>query len=186
MNNNFINKFDKQVSTFGPKEIMYAVICVVLAIVIYCTFFHVDRTPYGYEEISDDLATYMASADSSYNDYYNSGKMLVLYIDRKDKDNYKYPKTFQDALNVAMEDPELAELYNFENILIFRNNILFDGEKGERILKGEKALKKACRSFCIVNPKKKALYFYYQPKERDAQYLQSNLEKLEFWGAKLD
>ncbi len=185
MNNNFINKFDKQVSTFGPKEIMAAIFFVVLCVIIYFTFFHVDRTPYGYTEISEELASYLAGSDSSYSEDYNSGKMLVLYLARRDKE-YKYPKQFQDALDVAIDDSEMGELYNFRELQILRNNILFEGEKGERIIKGEKELRKTCRSFCVVNPKKKALYFYFQPKERDAQYLQENLEKLEFWGAKLN
>ena len=185
MNNNFINKFDKQVSTFGPKEIMAAIFFVVLCVIIYFTFFHVDRTPYGYTEISEELASYLAGSDSSYSEDYNSGKMLVLYVARRDKE-YKYPKQFQDALDVAIDDSEMGELYNFRELQILRNNILFEGEKGERIIKGEKELRKTCRSFCAVNPKKKALYFYFQPKERDAQYLQENLEKLEFWGAKLN
>ncbi len=185
MNNNFINKFDKQVSTFGPKEIMAAIFFVVLCVIIYFTFFHVDRTPYGYTEISEELASYLAGSDSSYSEDYNSGKMLVLYVARRDKE-YKYPKQFQDALDVAIDDSEMGELYNFRELQILRNNILFEGEKGERIIKGEKELRKTCRSFCVVNPKKKALYFYFQPKERDAQYLQENLEKLEFWGAKLN
>ena len=185
MNNNFINKSDKQVSTFGPKEIMAAIFFVVLCVIIYFTFFHVDRTPYGYTEISEELASYLAGSDSSYSEDYNSGKMLVLYVARRDKE-YKYPKQFQDALDVAIDDSEMGELYNFRELQILRNNILFEGEKGERIIKGEKELRKTCRSFCVVNPKKKALYFYFQPKERDAQYLQENLEKLEFWGAKLN
>ena len=111
--------------------------------------------------------------------------MLVLYTLKRDK-KYKYPKQFQDALDVVMEMPELGKLYNFHELQVFRNNILFEGEKGEKILKGEKALRKVCRSFCVVNPAKKALYFYFEPKPRDAQYLQENLEKLEFWGAKLN
>lgn len=186
MKNNYVNRFDKQVSTFGIKEKMAVVFGAVLIVIFYFMFFHVDKTPYGYDEISEELNTYLSGSDGSYSQEYNSSKMLVLYIDRKDEKYYKYPKQFQDALDAAKENPELAELYNFKNIWVFRNNILFDGEKGERILKGEKELRKTCRSFCVINPKKKALYFYFEPKERDAQYLQENLEKLEFWGAKLN
>lgn len=185
MANKFLDKFDKQVNTFGPKEIMYAVGFVVLAVILYFTFFHVDKTPYGYEDISENLATYLADKDSYYDEEYKDGKMLVLYTVKRDP-LYKYPKNFQDALDAAMENETLNELYNFKSLTVLRNNILFDGEKGEKIIKGEKELRKACRSFCVINPKKKALYFYFEPKERDAQYLQENLKKLEFWGAKLD
>lgn len=185
MGNNYINKFEKNVNTFGAKEIMYAVGFVVLVIVLYFTFFHVDKTPYGYEELSEELSSYLANKDSYYDEEYNEGKMLVLYTSKRDP-LYKYPKNFQDSLDVAIENEEFKELYNFKPLTVLRNNILFEGEKGERIIKGEKILRKACRSFCVINPKKKALYFYFQPKERDAQYLQENLKKLEFWGAKLD
>lgn len=184
-NNNYVNKFEKKVSTLGMKEILSVVGLFVLCIIFYFTFFHVDKTPYGYEEISEDLAAYMASQDSYYHDDYTSGKMLVLYTAQSDP-LYKYPKNFQDSLDVAIKNEELNELYNFSELTIVRNNLLFEGEKGERIIKMEKELRKVCRSFCVINPKKKALYFYFQPKERDAQYLQENLEKLEFWGAKLD
>ncbi len=185
MKNNYVNKFDKQVSTFGIREQLAVVFGIILAVVIYFMFFYVDKTPYGYAEIPEDLVTYLSGAGNYYAEDYNSGKMLVLYTLKRDK-KYKYPKQFQDALDVVMETPELGELYNFHGLQPYRNNILFEGEKGEKILKGEKALRKVCRSFCVVNPKKKALYFYFQPKDRDAQYLQENLEKLEFWGAKLN
>ena len=137
MNNNFINKFDKQVSTFGPKEIMAAIFFVVLCVIIYFTFFHVDRTPYGYTEISEELASYLAGSDSSYSEDYNSGKMLVLYVARRDKE-YKYPKQFQDALDVAIDDSEMGELYNFRELQILRNNILFEGEKAKESSKEKK------------------------------------------------
>ena len=148
-------------------------------------FFYVDKTPYGYAEIPEEVITYLSGSGNYYASDYNSGKMMVLYMLQRDR-KYNYPKRFQDALDAVQKVSDLEEIYNFHELQPYRNNILFEGEKGEKILKGEKALRKVCRSFCVVNPKKKALYFYFQPKDRDAQYLQENLEKLEFWGAKLN
>ena len=185
MNNNYVNKFDKQVSTFGIKEKMAAVLVGILAIVIYCMFFHVDKTPYGYADIPEDVVEYLSGSGNYYALEYNSDKMLVLYTLQRDR-KYNYPQQFQDALDAVQKVPELEEIYNVHELQPYRNNILFEGEKGEKILKGEKALRKVCRSFCVINQKKKALYFYFEPKPRDAQYLQENLEKLEFWGAKLN
>lgn len=185
MKNNYVNKFDKQVSTFGIREQLAVVFGIILAVVIYFMFFYVDKTPYGYAEIPDEVITYLSGSGNYYASDYNSGKMMVLYMLQRDR-KYNYPKRFQDALDAVQKVSDLEEIYNFHELQPYRNNILFEGEKGEKILKGEKALRKVCRSFCVVNPKKKALYFYFQPKERDAQYLQENLEKLEFWGAKLN
>ncbi len=185
MKNNYVNKFDKQVSTFGIREQLAVVFGIILAVVIYFMFFYVDKTPYGYAEIPDEVITYLSGSGNYYASDYNSGKMMVLYMLQRDR-KYNYPKRFQDALDAVQKVSDLEEIYNFHELQPYRNNILFEGEKGEKILKGEKALRKVCRSFCVVNPKKKALYFYFQPKDRDAQYLQENLEKLEFWGAKLN
>ncbi len=185
MKNNYVNKFDKQVSTFGIREQLAVVFGIILAVVIYFMFFYVDKTPYGYAEIPEEVITYLSGSGNYYASDYNSGKMMVLYMLQRDR-KYNYPKRFQDALDAVQKVSDLEEIYNFHELQPYRNNILFEGEKGEKILKGEKALRKVCRSFCVVNPKKKALYFYFQPKDRDAQYLQENLEKLEFWGAKLN
>lgn len=79
----------------------------------------------------------------------------------------------------------MQELYEFQPYYRMRNTKLLDDD-ATSVLKGEKLLKKTCRKFCIMNRAKKQAYFYFEPKSRDIQYLQSNLEKLEFWGMKLD
>ncbi len=180
----YIDQYDKQKLSFGVKEKSAIGIGIVVLISIYFMFFHVDRTPYGYAEIPEKLDNYLKSS-LHYKDEYNSGKMVVIYYDERDKE-YKYNGRFKDALNIAERSQKIDELYEFVEFQQLKNNILFDGKKGEEILKGEKLLKKTCRKFCVMNPKKKALYFYFEPQTRDAQYLESNLEKLEFWGMKLD
>lgn len=182
MDNKYVNKYT--VSTFGVKEKLAVALGVVLAIVLYFMFFHVDKTPYGYAEIPDDVDAYMKTADN-YSRFYGKGKMLIMYYDKRDKDN-PYSKTFKDAIESAKRNQKISDLYEFRPFNVLKNNVVFDGKEGEKKIIGEKAVKKVCRSFCIVNPEKKALYFYFKPEQRDVQYLESNLEKLEFWGAKLD
>lgn len=178
----YTEQFDKKDLKF--KDFIPVIAAVGMVIAIYFMFFHKDRTPYGYAEIPEKLDAYMKTSDY-YSKAYNSGKMLVVYYSQRDKD-CKYFKMFSDAIDTAERNKKVHDLYEFIPFQSLKNNVLFEGKKGEEILKGEKALKKACRSFCMINPKKKALYFYYQPKNRDVQYLESNLEKLEFWGIKLD
>lgn len=180
----YIDQYDKQNLSFGVKEKSAIGIGIVVLISIYFMFFHVDRTPYGYAEIPEKLDNYLKQSDH-YKNAYNSGKMIIIKYN-ENNDEYKYNPRFKDALDIAERSQKVADLYEFVNFKRLNNNILFDGKEGEIILKGEKLLKKNCRKFCIMNPKKKALYFYFEPQTRDAQYLESNLEKLEFWGMKLD
>lgn len=184
MVNKYVDNFDKKVVKLGVKEKASIAVGIFLVICFYFMFFHVDKTPYGYADIPEKLDKYLQSS-KYYGNAYNGDKMLVLYYNPSDKE-YSYYKVFKDSLDSARRNKKISDLYEFVPFQIIKNNILFDGKEGEIILKGEKQLKKACRRFCIVNPKKKALYFYFEPKSRDVQYLESNLEKLEFWGVKPD
>lgn len=183
MKNNYIESFDKKVIKIGIKEKLSLVGGFILLIVLYFMFFYVDKTPYGYTDIPDAVNEYLQS-NKNYSEAYKSGKQLVVYFGRYDKD-YKYNKEFEGALERAMANEDLVELYDFVTFYPIKNTMLVDAE-GQEILKNEKAFRKVCRKFCVINPKKKQLYFYFEPQVRDAQYLESNLEKLEFWGAKPD
>lgn len=184
MVNKYVDNFDKKVVRLGVKEKVSIVVAIFLIICFYFMFFRVDKTPYGYTEIPKKLDEYLSSS-KHYSKAYTGDKMLVLYYNPADKE-YSYYRVFSDSLASARRNKKISDLYEFVPFQIIKNNILFDGKAGEVILKGEKQLRKACRRFCIINPKKKSLYFYYEPKSRDVLYLESNLEKLEFWGVKLD
>lgn len=178
----YIEKYDKQALTVGLKEKLAVIIGVVILVSSYFMFFHVDKTPYGYEDIPDNVDEYLKTSEY-YSSHYKSGKMLVLYYSERD-DDYEYEKSFKDALDVAMQDKALEEIYDFYPFKRLRNNLLMD-DKGQKVVKGEKILRKSCRKFCIMNPKKKELYFYFEPAQRDSQYLMKNLANLEFWGIEL-
>lgn len=182
MANKYVEKYNK--TGLGKKEKLAVAIGAVMVVILYFMFFHKDTTPYGYAVIPDKLHEYLQSADN-YSKDYNEGKMFVLYYNERDKEN-PYSKAFKDAVASAQRNKKVSELYSFKTFTMLNNNVLFDGKEGEAKIKGEDALKKVCRKFCIVNPGRKAVYFYYMPKARDIQYLESNLEKLEYWGAKLD
>ena len=124
MKNNYVNKFDKQVSTFGIREQLAVVFGIILAVVIYFMFFYVDKTPYGYAEIPDEVITYLSGSGNYYASDYNSGKMMVLYMLQRDR-KYNYPKRFQDALDAVQKVSDLEEIYNFHELQPYRNNILF-------------------------------------------------------------
>ena len=61
-----VNKYVKKytVSSFGVKEKLSVALGIVIAIILYFMFFHVDKTPYGYEEIPEDVDAYMKTADN--------------------------------------------------------------------------------------------------------------------------
>ncbi len=179
----YIEKYDKKALTLGIKEKIAVVIFFGLIIAIYFMFFHVDKTPYGYTEIPEALDTYLKDSPY-YGNKYKGDKMIVFYYADKDPE-YQYEKGFQDALESMKINENMQELYEFQPYYRMRNTKLLDDD-ATSVLKGEKLLKKTCRKFCIMNRAKKQAYFYFEPKSRDIQYLQSNLEKLEFWGMKLD
>ncbi len=179
----YAQRYDKQALTVGIKEKIAIVVGVVILIFSYFNFIYEDKTPYGYAEVPKKLDSYLRESDY-YSKEYKSGKMLVVYYEDRDE-SYKYEKSFMDALTVVMQDEAMKELYEFRAFRRFRNNMMMDDD-GQKVLKGEKMLKKNCRKFCVINPKKKELYFYFEPSQRDTQYLKSNLEKLEFWGMNLD
>jgi len=178
----YTQQYDKKEMKIKDYIPVFAAVFVILA--FYFIFFHKDKTPYGYADIPEKLDAYL-KVSSQYSKSYNGDKMFVLYYAPNDKDN-KYSKMFREAVETAARNKKVDELFDFVPFYIVKNNLLFEGKKGEDIIKNEKELKKVCRSFCMVNPKKKQVYFYYEPKVRDIQYLESNLEKLEFWGIKLD
>ena len=183
--NKYVNKYT--ISTFGIKQKAAVILGVLLIVLFYFMFFHVDKTPYGYDEISPKLDEYLKTAEPYAVEYNKADKLIVMYYHKRDKDKHNtYPNTFRNEIESAKEDPKFAEYMTFKTFRMLKNTILFDGEKGEAIVNGENELKKVCRDFCIINPKKKAVYFYFKPAIRDTQYLNGNLEKLQFWGAKLD
>ncbi len=181
--NNYVDSFNKKTLKLGVKEKISAAVGALVLVAGYFMFFHVDKTPYGYVDIPDKLDEYLKES-SYYSSAYKSGKMVVFFYSDKD-DTYKYEKTFKDNIERVQLIDKISNLYEFVNFRRLRNNILMEDD-GEKILKGEKLLKKTCRKFCIMNPKKKSLYFYFEPRPRDSQYLEGNLEKLEFWGIQPD
>lgn len=76
-----VNKYVKKytVSSFGIKEKLSVALGIVIAIILYFMFFHVDKTPYGYAEIPEDVDAYMKTADN-YSRFYGKGKMLIKCI----------------------------------------------------------------------------------------------------------
>lgn len=182
-NNNYVDRFEKKVIRFSVKEKLAIAAGVVFFILIYFMFFNVDKTPYGYASIPDNVFDYLKSS-GSYSDALTSGKLVVLHCNKTDK-RCTYNSTFQSALERAAENDAYKDKYEFVNLYLLKNTMLADSE-GQEIIKQEKALRKVCRKFCVVNPSKKELYFYFEPKARDAMYLEDNLKALQNWGAKLN
>lgn len=189
--NKFTKKYTKK-QKLGWKEWTAIVLSVPIAVYVYMNFFYKDTTPYGYDKYDESVHDYLMQSPN-YSPAYTSGKMVVIYYHSRDKNN-PYFGLFRKAIDDIQRISEINDLYSFATFFMMTNNRYFDGEQTKVLLKNEKALKKVCRSFCVVNPKKRAVYFWYQPRQRDLtvtadingkEVLIDNLKALEFWGAEL-
>lgn len=176
---NYINRLDYKLTV---KDKLCIVIAICFAIFFYFKFFHADSTPQGYANISPELHEFLKTSDY-YNKFYNSGKKIVLYHANEAK--FEYDKEFTDSLAFAAKNPELTANYEFVPFQILSNSVLFDLKTGEKIMKSTEELQKTCRAFCIINPEKQQLYFYFKPLAKEGKVLQSTLTNLQFWGIKI-
>lgn len=189
------NKFTKKYGNkykLGWKEWTAIVLAIPIAIFVYMNFFYKDTTPYGYDKYGEDVHDYLMHSPN-YSSAYTSGKKVVIYYHNKDKDS-PYFGLFKKALEDIQRISEISDMYEFATYFMMSNNRYFDGEQTKKLLKNERALKKVCRSFCVINPEKREVYFWYQPKQRDLstsndingkEVLIENLKSLEFWGSEL-
>lgn len=176
----YIKKTDFKATT---KDKIMASVAIVVAILIYFQFFHVDKTPEGYQVMSPELTAYLKSSEY-YKETFNGNKKIVLFYPKGSK--IQYPVEFSDSIQAAKKNPEYNEKYVFLPFETIKNNALFDIKEGEKLVKYTAELKKDCRSFCIVNPTKGQLYFYYAPSKKEAENLTKILDRLQYWGLKMD
>lgn len=189
--NKYTKKFGNK-NALSLKEKITIALVLPVAIVCYFYFFHKDTTPYGYDKYDESVHEYLMTSPN-YNSAYTSGKMVVISYHNRDKAN-PYFGLFKKALEDIQRISEINDLYAFATFYMMSNNRDFDEDATKILLKNEKALKKVCRSFCVVNPQEREVYFWYQPKQRDLslsndvngkEVLIENLKSLEFWGMKL-
>lgn len=189
------NKFTKKYSKkegFGVKEIIAILLVIPIAIYVYLNFMYVDKTPYGYDSYNQDVHEYLMSSPN-YQAAYTSGKKVILHYHPKDKDN-PYFGLFKKALDDIKRITDISDMYEFASYVSMNDNRYYDKDTAGKLLKNEKALKRVCRSFCVINPQKREVYFWFEPKQRDLskaastdgkEVLIDNLKALEFWGIEL-
>lgn len=189
------NKFTKKYSKkegFGVKEIIAILLVIPIAIYVYLNFMYVDKTPYGYDSYGQEVHEYLMSSPN-YQAAYTSGKKVILHYHSKDKDN-PYFGLFKKALDDIKRITDISDMYEFASYVSMNDNRYYDKDTAGKLLKNEKALKRVCRSFCVINPQKREVYFWFEPKQRDLskaastdgkEVLIDNLKALEFWGIEL-
>lgn len=177
---NYINRLDYKLTI---KDKLYIVLAICVAILLYFKFVHVDKTPQGYATISPELHEFLKTSDY-YGKSYNSGKNIVLY--RTNEEKVQYSKEFENNLRLAAKNDELLKKYEFVSFQVLSNKVLFDVKTGEKVMKASAKLQKTCRKFCIINPAKQQLYFYFDPQAKEGEALTSILNSLEFWGIKIE
>lgn len=177
---NYINRLDYKLSI---KDKLYIVLAIFVAILLYFKFVHVDKTPQGYAPISPELNEFLKTSDY-YGKSYTSGKKIVLYQANETKDPYN--QEFMNELLLASKNPELLADYEFMTFQILSNKVVLDVKTGEKVMKASAELQKTCRKFCIINPAKQQLYFYFDPQAKEGKALSSILNNFEFWGIKIE
>jgi len=189
--NKFTKKYTKK-KTIGWKEILAIILVIPVTLFVYFNFFYEDKTPYGYDKYGEDVHEYLMHSPT-YSPAYTSGKMVILSYRGNDKEN-PYFGLFTKSIEDIQRISEISDIYEFAHFYVMTSNRYFDGDQTKVLLKNEKALKKVCRSFCVINPEKREVYFWYRPRQRDLtlsadinkkDILIDNLKTLEFWGAEL-
>lgn len=187
-----LNKYSKKSKKSNNTAlILLAIIAIFIfgvGLLVKATKKDAETKLYGYEALGEEVHSYL-STSSHYGGAYNSGKMLVVYYHPKDERN-EYFGNFKSALNDLSRVSEIRRLYRFVTFL--REEKMGDDKD---LVRNEKMFKKMCRSFCIVNPQRRELYYYTKvrtsdltrnpenPRNRDV--LEDDLKQLEFWGIDL-
>ena len=191
-----LNKYNKKNNKINKSGyIMMAVIAVIIVVIGMITKAASEKTSeklYGYEPLGEEVHSYLSSSPH-YGKGYNSGKMMIVYYHQKDEAN-EYFGNFKTALADLSRVSEIRALYTFVPFIYDKGDGKFSKDKD--LMRNERLFKQLCRSFCIVNPLRRELYFYYKPRTsdltrnpdnpRNRDVLEDDLKKLEFWGIDLE
>ena len=187
-----VKKKGKKGSGLCINEILAMLLMLPILGGVYWYFFYEDPTPYGYDSYGESIHEYLMQAPN-YQAAYTSGKKVIVHYYDKDDSN-PYFGLFKKAINDLQRTSDITEMYEFAHFFNMTNNRYFDGEQTKYVMKNERAMKKLCRQFCVINPEKREVYFWKQPRQRDLtrttdiegkEVLIEHLKSLEHWGIKL-